>query len=75
MKIHQKGAKPITLVAKMFIAGRFKNELSVLRASWSHGLAVPKVIEARDDVILMDFIPGELVVDRINQTFEPLLID
>ncbi|MBE0525309.1 MAG: hypothetical protein IH631_00080, partial [Candidatus Thorarchaeota archaeon] len=75
LKIHQKGAKPITLVAKMFIAGRFKNELSVLRASWSHGLAVPNVLEARDDVIVMSFISGETLVDRINQTFEPHLMD
>ncbi|MCJ7817749.1 MAG: hypothetical protein MUP60_02760 [Candidatus Thorarchaeota archaeon] len=75
LKIHQKGAKPITLVAKMFIAGRFKNELSILRSSWSHGLAVPNVLEARDDVIVMSFISGETLVDRINQTFEPHLMD
>jgi tRNA A-37 threonylcarbamoyl transferase component Bud32 len=75
LRIHPKGAEPITLVAKMFIAGRFNNEISILRSSWSHGLAVPEVLEARDDVILMNFIPGETFVDMINQTFEPHLID
>ena len=75
MNIHPKGAESITLVAKMFIAGRFKNELSILKSSWSHGLTVPEVLDARDDVILMSFIPGEPFVDRINQTFEPHLID
>ena len=75
LKIHPKGEEPITLVAKMFIAGRFKNELSILKSSWFHGLAVPQVFEAQDDVILMDFIPGDPFVDRINKTFEPHLID
>ena len=75
LKIHPKGVEPITLVAKMFIAGRFKNELSILRLSWSHGLAVPNVLEARDDVIVMSFISGETLVDRINRTFETHLID
>lgn len=75
LKIAPKSAETHTVVAKMFIAGRFKNELSILKSSWSHGLAVPKVIKARDDVILMEFIPGEPFVDRINRTFEPHLID
>jgi len=64
-----------TVVAKMFIAGQFTNELSVLKTSWAQGLAVPQVLEARDGVILMEFIPGEPFVDRINHTFEPHLID
>ena len=75
LEIHPEDAKPITLVAKMFIAGRFKNELSILRASWANGLAVPNILDARDDVIVMSFISGETLVDRINQTFEPHLID
>ncbi|MCK5389796.1 MAG: hypothetical protein KAJ36_04860 [Candidatus Thorarchaeota archaeon] len=75
LKITPKASETTTLVAKMFIAGRFENELSILKSSWSHGLAVPEVLEARDNVILMSFIPGETFVDRINHTFEPHLID
>ncbi len=75
LKITPKESQTITLVAKMFIAGRFKNELTILKSSYSHGLAVPEVLEAHDDVILMNFISGETLVDRINHTFEPHLID
>ena len=75
LKISSTGTKLHTVVAKLFIAGRFQNELSILKTSWAQGLAVPLVLEARDDVILMEFIPGELFVDRINRTFDPLLID
>jgi hypothetical protein len=75
MNIIPKDEKTRTLVAKMFIAGRFENELSILKSSWSHRLAVPEVLEAREDVILMNFISGETLVDRINRTFESHLID
>ena len=75
LTISSTGAKIHTVVAKMFIAGRFTNELSILKSSWAQGLAVPRVLEARDGVILMEFIPGEPFVDRINQTFESHLID
>jgi tRNA A-37 threonylcarbamoyl transferase component Bud32 len=75
LKISATGTKLHTIVAKMFIADRFRNELSILKASWAQGLAVPRVLEARDGVILMEFIPGEPFVDRINRTFEPHLID
>lgn len=73
--ISSTGTKIHTVVAKMFIAGRFTNELHILKTSWAQGLAVPQVLEARDGVILMEFIPGEPFVDRINRTFEPQLID
>ncbi|MHA1138103.1 MAG: hypothetical protein ACTSSE_16620 [Candidatus Thorarchaeota archaeon] len=75
MKISSTGTKIHTVVAKMFIADRFQNELFILKTSWAQGLAVPQVLEARDDVILMEFIPGELLVDRINRTFEPHLME
>lgn len=75
LKIAPKGSETTTLVAKMFIAGRFENEVSILKSSWLHGLAVPKVLKAKDNVILMNFIPGETFVDRINRTFETHLID
>lgn len=65
----------MSLVAKMFIADRFHNELERLRFSRKGGLAVPDVIDARAGVILMTFIPGETLVDRINRAFDPALVD
>ena len=75
LTISSTGTKIHTVVAKMFIAGQFTNELDILKTSWTQDLAVPQVLEARDGVILMEFIPGETFVDRINYTFEPHLID
>ena len=75
LKITSTGTKLHTVVAKMFIADRFQNELFILKTSWAQGLAVPRVLEARNGVILMEYIPGEPFVDRINRTFEPHLID
>lgn len=75
LNVSSTGTKLHTVVAKMFIADRFQNELFILKKSWAQGLAVPRVLEARDDVILMEFISGDTFVDRINRTFEPHLID
>ena len=75
LKITSTGTRIHTEVAKLFIAGRFQNELSILKSSWAQGLTVPRVLEARNGVILMEFIPGQPFVDRINHTFEPHLID
>jgi tRNA A-37 threonylcarbamoyl transferase component Bud32 len=76
LRIGPSGRNSITeLVAKIFLSGRYDIELDVLRKSWKHGLAVPEVIAARDGVILMSYIPGETLVERINRTFEPHLID
>jgi hypothetical protein len=65
----------VELVAKMFVLGDYNIELSILSESWKHNLAVPEVIDADDGVILMSYIPGEPLVDRINRTFQPHLID
>jgi hypothetical protein len=75
LKIITEESEPLTVVAKMFIEGRFENELCILQSSWSHGVPVPKVMTAKDGVILMEFISGDNLVDRINQTFDPVLID
>ena len=61
--IHEK-TEEIDLVAKMFIEGNYENELSILTSSYNHGLAVPAVLDSHDNVILMNFIPGEVVVVR-----------
>lgn len=64
-----------SLVAKMFIADRYETELERLTKSLEGGLHVPEVIAAKDGVILMTFIPGELFVTKINRIFDPSLID
>jgi hypothetical protein len=75
MKISSRGYEPVDVVAKMFVAGSYGTELSILKSSWNEGLAVPEVVDARDEVILMSFIPGETLVDRINITFDHHLVD
>jgi len=59
----------------MFVVDKFDIELRILRSSWEKSLTVPKVIEAREGVILMDYIAGEPLVDVLNQTFEPALMN
>ncbi|MGD9396549.1 MAG: hypothetical protein PVJ05_09000 [Candidatus Thorarchaeota archaeon] len=66
---------PLEVVAKMFVADKFDIELRILKSSWEKSLAVPEVVEAREGVILMDYISGEPLVDILNRTFEPSLID
>ena len=66
---------PRSLVAKMFIADRYENELERLKTSFEGGLRVPEVIAARNGVILMAFIPGALFVTKINESFDACLVD
>ncbi|MHA3963748.1 MAG: BUD32 family EKC/KEOPS complex subunit [Candidatus Thorarchaeota archaeon SMTZ1-45] len=63
------------LVTKMFISDRYQNELERLQVSLREGLNVPEIIAARDGVILMTYIPGDLFVTRINHTFDSYLVD
>lgn len=65
----------VHVVAKLFVMDRFDNEFHILREGHQKGLAVPRVLGAQDGVILMSFIPGETLVERINRTFEPGTID
>lgn len=75
LTVSSKRLKSVELVAKMFVDGMYDTEVSILLSSWKHGLTVPEVVEARDGVILMSFIPGEPLVDVINSTFDSHLID
>ncbi len=65
----------VNLIAKAFVTGNFDVELKLLEQSFENGLKVPKVIAAKDGVLLLDYIEGELLVDIINRTFDPALID
>jgi hypothetical protein len=66
---------PLEVVAKMFVVDKFDIELQILKSSWEKSLIVPEVIDAREGVILMDYISGAPLVDVLNRTFEPSLID
>jgi hypothetical protein len=63
------------LIAKLFVEDTFQNELDRLTTSLQKGLTVPRVITAQDGVILMEFIPGEPLVDRINRTHESIIVE
>ena len=56
-------------VTKIFVTEAFGKEVKILQDSFKHGLSVPEVINARDDVLLMSYIPGPTLVDVINQSF------
>ncbi|NHI83289.1 MAG: hypothetical protein EAX81_03185 [Candidatus Thorarchaeota archaeon] len=75
--IYTSATKPETssLIAKLFVADTFQNELDRLSSSIENRLTVPKVIAAQGGVILMEFIQGEPLVDRINRTFEPTIVE
>jgi tRNA A-37 threonylcarbamoyl transferase component Bud32 len=73
--IQREQATPIDIVAKMFIVDKFDIETKILRSSWEKSLTVPEVVEARNGVILMDYISGEPLVDLLNRTFDPSLTD
>ena len=64
-----------TFVAKLFVTDAFEKELTILKKSASAGLCVPEVITSDEGVILLKYIPGELLVDAINRTFSEATID
>jgi hypothetical protein len=65
----------VSLVAKLFVTEYFENEIKTLRICHKKGLPVPRVIEAKNDVILMDFIPGKILTEYVNKTFDSDIID
>ncbi|MGY5863279.1 MAG: hypothetical protein RTV41_01625 [Candidatus Thorarchaeota archaeon] len=67
--------KQFEVVAKMFVVDNFDIELQILKSSWEKSLTVPEVIKAENGVILMSFISGDLLVDSLNHTFKPELVD
>jgi len=72
--MHNEKTMPFEAVAKMFVVDKFDIELRILRSSWEKSLAVPKVVEAREGIILMEYITGEPLVDVLNHTFDTSLI-
>lgn len=73
--VNKEQTTPLEVVAKMFVVDKFDIEFQILQSSWEKSLAVPEVVEAREGVILMDYIAGEPLVDILNRTFESSLMD
>ncbi|MFW9848752.1 MAG: hypothetical protein ACFFF4_06410 [Candidatus Thorarchaeota archaeon] len=65
----------INFIAKVFATGNFEIEQSLLEQCSEGKIKVPEIIEARDGVMLLSYIKGELLVDRLNKLFEVELID
>lgn len=58
------------MIGKLFVTGRFEMEHQLLVSCGAAGLSVPEVYGAEDGVILMEYIPGETLVDVLNRTLE-----
>lgn len=65
----------VNLIAKAFVTGNFEREMNLLERCAGFRLKVPEILRAKDGVLLLSFIEGELLVDRINRTFDTALID
>ncbi|MFX1483876.1 MAG: hypothetical protein ACFFCP_11900 [Promethearchaeota archaeon] len=66
---------PTDVVAKLFVVDKFDIELQILKTSWEKSLSVPEVINAKNGVILMNFLAGDLFVDILNHTFKIEYVD
>ncbi|MHA2425442.1 MAG: hypothetical protein ACXAEF_11690 [Candidatus Thorarchaeota archaeon] len=65
----------VNFIAKAFVTGNYEMELGLLKQCTEGKVKVPEIIDAKDGVLLLSFIDGELLVDRINRTFDARLID
>ena len=63
------------VIAKLYISDTFEKEKQVLEYSLHNGLIVPDIIAAERGVLLMYHLRGEPLVDVINKSFDPSLID
>lgn len=63
------------LVAKMFIADTYDKEINMLRLCTRGHVRVPDILAARDGVILMEYVPGENLVDSLNRTFSKRTVE
>ncbi len=65
----------VNFITKVFATSNFEIEQKLLEQCSEGDLKVPEMIEARDGVMLLSYIKGELLVDRLNKLFEVRLID
>lgn len=75
LQIIGKHIEPKDLVAKLFITSGFDRELEILKRSEENNLTVPHILDAKDGVILMEFIRGQVLTDIINETFSSTVIE
>jgi tRNA A-37 threonylcarbamoyl transferase component Bud32 len=75
IQISTKRGKIPELIAKLFVTSGFERELEVLKRSQENALTVPQVIDAKEGVILMRFIEGNVLTDVVNETFSTTAIE
>jgi tRNA A-37 threonylcarbamoyl transferase component Bud32 len=73
--VKPEGQLEVNFIAKAFVTENFEMEFGLLKQCTEGNLKVPEIIDARDGVLLLAFVDGELLVDRINRSFDAKLID
>jgi hypothetical protein len=66
---------PERYVAKLFVTESYEKELKILTNCMREHLRVPDVIRAESGVCLMEYLEGELLVHRLNHTFDSSLAE
>jgi hypothetical protein len=66
---------PERYVAKLYVTEPYEKELKILRDCARKHLRVPIVMRAESGVCLMEYLEGELLVDRLNRTFDESLAE
>ncbi len=69
------GSSKREVVAKLFIEPSYEVEEEVLVLGKRVSLDIPSVIASQEGVILMDYIDGEPLVDVLNETFDPVIVE
>ena len=69
------GSVECDVVAKLFIEPSFEVEKEVLTLGMKVALDVPSIITSLDGVILMVYIDGVPLVDILNETLNPAIMD
>ncbi len=64
-----------SVVAKLFVTEGFKREMELLTLCNDRGIPAPRLLGGRDGVILMQYIHGENLIDRVNKTFDSQVIE
>ena len=68
-------AGPSHIVAKLFIEDGYAIERRTLEESIKNDLTVPRILATAPQVILMEFISGPALIERIHETYNPEYID
>ncbi len=63
------------VVAKLFIQDGYAIEQRILEESIANGLTVPRILTTVPRIILMEYIPGPPLIERIHETYSTEDID